>query len=185
MSRTLSLVLIACCVAGTLAAQVTPPPARPAPAAVSALTPMPIDRIVAVVGNHPILWSEVLDVINAQRANGLELATDSAGQMAQARDQLGKLIDEELLIAVAKQYKIVVGDADVSRPVDDQMKKVRGQFKTETEYRDALKRDGFGNDIELRRFFNEQAKREQLQQKATDSLRAHGRLSAPASVTDE
>ena len=62
---------------------------------------MPIDRIVAIVGNHPILWSEVLDVINSQRANGLELATDSAGQMAQARDQLGKLIDEELLIAVA------------------------------------------------------------------------------------
>ena len=185
MRRTLSLALISCCVAGALAAQVTPPAAHPAPVAASALTPMPIDRIVAIVGNHPILWSEVLDVINAQRANGLELATDSAGQLAQARDQLGRLIDEELLIAVAKQYKIEIGDADVARQIDDQMKKVRGQFKTETEYRDALKRDGFGNDTELRRFFNEQAKREQLQQKATDSLRAHGRLSAPASVTDE
>jgi peptidyl-prolyl cis-trans isomerase SurA len=175
------LTLVTACAAGSLAAQGVPPAA-----AAASPKPLPIDRIVGIVGTHPILYSEVLDVIYALKAdNRLEIAADSAGQMAQIKDQLDRMIDEEVLINVAKQYKIEVADADVSHQIDDRMKTVRANFKTEIEYHDALKKDGFGNDIELRRFYSEQAKRDLLQQRATDSLRAHGRLSAPVSVTEE
>ena len=39
---------------------------------------VPMDRIVAVVGTTPILWSEVLEVINQRRAQGMQVPEDSA-----------------------------------------------------------------------------------------------------------
>ena len=82
----------------------------PAPSASLAAQParstIPVDRVVAVVGNSVILWSDVMNSINQQRAAGLQLPPDSAGQAALANDWLNSLVDEEILFQKAHLMKI-------------------------------------------------------------------------------
>lgn len=144
---------------------------------------IPIDRVVAVVASKPILWSEVLERINAARANGMQLPPDSAGQYAFARQMLEQLVDEEVLVAVAADYKLEVPETEVSAKVEQQMDQIRGQFATEAEFREALRREGFGTPEEYRKRTIEQAQRDERQRKALDTLRALGRL-APVNVTE-
>ena len=142
-----------------------------------------VDRIVAVVAKKPILMSEVLERVNMARARGMEIPRDSAGQLAIAREMLGQLVDEEVLVAVANDYKLEVAETDVSPNVDRSMTEIRGRFASETEFREALRREGFGTPEEYRKRSIEQAQRDQLQTKALDTLRALGRL-APVNVTE-
>ena len=155
--------------------------ATPAPA--GPLRNIEVDRIVAVVGNTPVLFSEVLEQINFHRANGREIPADSAGQMAIAREVLGEMVDQEILVNLAREYKIEVPESEVSDQVEQRVTRVRGQFRTEQEYRAALVREGFGTPEEYRKRTIEQAIRSELQKRAVDSLRAKGRL-APANVTE-
>ena len=63
---------------------------------------IPVDQIVAVVGDHPILYSHVIEAVNARRAQGMKLPPDSAGQTAMMRRVVDELIDEEVLVQKAK-----------------------------------------------------------------------------------
>lgn len=141
---------------------------------------IPVDRVIAVVGAKPIMWSEVQELINFQRQQGAQIPEDSAQFIAFARDVISDLVDQEVLIATAKTYKIEVTDAEVLQQVDSEMKRIRDQFKTEQEYRDALKGEGFGTVDELRRIRVERAKRDLFQQRAIDSLKAKGRMPSVA-----
>lgn len=142
-----------------------------------------VDRIVAVVAKKPILMSEVLERVNLARARGMEIPRDSAGQMAVAREMLEQLVDEEILVAVANDYNLRVPETDVSPNVDRSITDIRGRFASETEFREALRREGYGTPEEYRKRSIEQAQRDQLQTKALDTLRALGRL-APVNVTE-
>ena len=83
-----------------LAAQVPATAARPVP------TSLPIDRVVAVVGTQPVLWTDVLTAVNQRRSQGLQLPTDSAAQAVLARSVLSELVDEEILVQKAKEMKL-------------------------------------------------------------------------------
>ncbi|MFI5309677.1 MAG: peptidylprolyl isomerase [Gemmatimonadales bacterium] len=174
-----ALALLACAAVGLGAQQ---PPA--APAAQVAHSTFPVDRVMAVVGTRPILASEVSEFINGQRARGMPMPTDSAGAAALEKSTLDRLIDDEVLVGAAKQYKIEATDAEVSATTDKAVKQIKGQFKTEAEFRDALKSAGFGNENEFRKFRLDADKRDLLMERSVDSLRAHGRMSAPVSVTE-
>ncbi len=150
------------------AATVVPPAANrpstsavapPAPAADSASKvaaaepagpPMPVgtnislERIVAIVGDQPVLWSSVLENINVRRAQGMPIPEDSAGQYALITEVTNDLVDQELLVQKAKDLKVDVGDEDVAAGVDAQIKRVRGQFSSDAEYKSELKKAGFG-----------------------------------------
>lgn len=185
MRKALVLALLAVAATRPLAAQLVPPKSQiklgqgsPKPTG-----DLPVDRIVAVVGQKPITWGEVLEQVFTQ-SRGRDLPSDSASQINFARDVLNGMIDTEVLLAAAKQYKIEVPDAEVQPQVDKRMKDIRGQFKSDQEFRDVLKKESFGTEAELRRFQMEQFKRELLQQRAIDSLKAHGRMSAPVGVTE-
>src|SRR5665213_962751 len=41
-----------------------------------------VDRVVAVVGNSVITWSDLAEEVNQRRAAGLQLPADPAGQLA-------------------------------------------------------------------------------------------------------
>ncbi len=140
----------------------------------------PVDRVIAVVGKKPIMWSEVQEVINFQRQQGAKIPEDSAAFVGYARSIISDLVDQEVLISTAKTYKIDVTDAEVLQQVDGEMKRIRDQFKTEQEYRDALKTEGFGTVEELRKVRLERAKRDLFQQRAIDSLKAKGRMPSVA-----
>src|SRR5207247_110270 len=64
------------------------------------------------------------------------------GQAALARTVLGELVDEEILVQKAKELKLEVTDADITAGADRQIKQVRGQFRSDDEYRNELKRLG-------------------------------------------
>ncbi|MEX2180830.1 MAG: peptidylprolyl isomerase [Gemmatimonadaceae bacterium] len=165
-----------------LGALAVPAAAQDAPP-LGAMLLIDVDRIVAVVAKRPILYSEVLEQVNLARARGLEIPRDSAGQMAIARDFLSRIVDEEVLVTVAKEYDLVVTEIEVGPTVDRSIEDIRARFPSEAEFRDALRREGYGTPEEYRRRSIEVAIRQQLQGKAMDTLRALGRV-APVNVTE-
>jgi peptidyl-prolyl cis-trans isomerase SurA len=159
-----------------VAAQTPATVARPIPSA------LPIDRVVAIVGDQPLLWSDVLTAINQRRAQGLQLPPDSAGQAALARTVLGELVDEEILVQKAKEMKLDSADVDVTAGADRQIKQVRAQFASDEEYRNELKKAGLGTPEEYRKGLIEQYRRQSLQQKAFAELRKKAK---PVNVTED
>jgi peptidyl-prolyl cis-trans isomerase SurA len=159
-----------------LVAQVPSTPAPPV------ATSLPIDRVVAIVGTQPVLWTDVLTAVNQRRTQGLQLPTDSAGQAVLARTVLGELVDEEMLVQKAKELKLEVLDADVTAAADRQIKGVRAQFKSDEEYRTELRNAGLGTPEEYRKSLIEQYRRQQMQQKAFAELRKRAK---PVNVTEE
>jgi peptidyl-prolyl cis-trans isomerase SurA len=187
MKRQLSAIAILLAAAGPAAAQVTTPvpdsASPPAAAPAEEVRDAKVNWIVAVVGEHPILWSDVVEVINQRRAQGLRLPPDSAGQVAIARQVLNELVDEDVLLLKAKEEKLEVADAELATNVDRQLKRIRDQFKTEVEFRDALRREGFGTPEEYRKTLTDQARRAALQQRVIDKLRQDGKL-VPVAVSE-
>lgn len=136
-----------------------------------------IDRIVAVVGQTPILWSEVLEQVNIRRARGMEVPTNPEDQLKFAREVLSEMVDVEVMVQRARlDTAIVVADADLTENVDQRLKQLRENFKTEAEFTQALKGDGFGTLEEYRRWMMDQARRASLQQKLVQKLRADGKM---------
>ena len=167
-----------------LAAQ-TPPPSA-GRVATPPRSSVPVDRVVAVVGSQVVLWSDVMNSINQQRAAGLQLPPDSAGQAALAREALNALVDEEILVQKAHLMKIEVTPDEVNRSVDEQARRVRQQFQTDEEYRTELRNAGFGTPEEYRRTLYEQFYRRALQQRVFEELRktAVGRNVSEAEITE-
>jgi peptidyl-prolyl cis-trans isomerase SurA len=154
----------------------------PATAARSIPPALPIDRVVAIVGDQPLLWTDVLTTINQRRAQGLQLPTDSVAQSALARTVLGELIDEEILVQKAKEMKLDVTEAEIASSADRQIKQIRSQFKSDDEYKAELRTAGLGTPEEYRKALVEQFRRQNLQQKAFAELR---KTAKPVNVSDE
>jgi SurA N-terminal domain len=128
-------------------------------------TNISLERVVAVVGDQPVLWSSVIENINVRRAQGMPIPDDSAGQLAIIKEVVNDLVDQELLVQKAKDLKVDVADEDVAAGVDAQIKRVRGQFSSDAEYKSELKKAGFGTPEEYRKGLLEQAKRSELQRR--------------------
>jgi len=164
-------------------------PATAAPTAGPEMPPpgtvIPIDGVVAVVGDQPILRSDIEDAINAARAQGAELPKDSVGQARMIHDILSQIIDEELLVQQAHVEKIDVSDNDLATEVDQRFQQIRGRFASDAEFRTQLRLSGFATPDEFRRFLLDKARREALQQKLFQKLRSDGKLTdAPVSEAE-
>lgn len=165
--------------AAPLAAQDTTHAAAAASAAVAPMTPrevIPVDRVVAIVGDQPILMSSVQEIIYQRRAQGMPAPADSAALAALVRQVVNDLVDEELLLAKAKDEKVELTDDEVNAQVDRQVKSVRDRFKTEVEFRDALKANGLGSPEEYRKGLVEQARRSALQERLIAKMRQDGKI---------
>jgi len=155
----------------------TPPaPARTVPAVI------PVDRVIAIVGDQPVLWTQVLTSINQRRALGLQVPQDSVGQAALARTVLNELIDEEILVQKAKELKLEATEAEIAASVDRQIRNVRSQFQSDEQYRTELRNAGMGSPEEYRKSLVEQYRKQNLQQKAFAELRKGAK---PVHVTEE
>src|SRR6476660_5924491 len=96
--------------AGTLLAQDTTATAvdtMAAPDTVAAAPPhdttFVVDKVVAVVGNRPVLASQVDEEIFSRQSQGAKLPTDSAGLRSVRQDIVSSIIDEELLLQQAQR----------------------------------------------------------------------------------
>ena len=146
--------------------------------------PQLIDRVVAVVGVQPILLSDIQEKLLIQQAqNGLQLPPDSAGRMTLRRQMLESMIDDEVLYQKARRdTSISVNEAEVLSKTDDQAKTIRGQYRTEGEFRSSIALAGFGTPEEWRRWLAEQQRRFQYQDAYLNKLRQDGKLH-PGNVT--
>jgi peptidyl-prolyl cis-trans isomerase SurA len=142
----------------------------------------PVDRIVAIVGDQPLLWSDVVTAVNQRRANGMTIPKDTVEQGKMAKTILGDLIDEELLVQKARQLKLEASEVDIASSADRQLKAVREQFKSDAEYRAELLGAGFGTPEDYRKTLIEQYRRQSLQQKAFAELR---KKTKPVGITDQ
>lgn len=159
-----------------------PPAAQPAPAPALA-APVSLDRVVAVVGDVPITQSLLRERIIQKKQEGAAIPTDSAAFRAFSLAALNELVDEELLLAKAKELKIEVPDADLASTVDKQYKAIRSQFGTDNEFRTELAKAGYGTPEEYRRFLTDRIRRNELISRATRQLRDEGKI-VQANVTD-
>ncbi|MCU0618570.1 MAG: peptidylprolyl isomerase [Gemmatimonadaceae bacterium] len=146
---------------------------RPARAPIASLD---VDRVIAVAGDKPILWSEVLEELNTRRAQGMPIPPDSVEQRQLVERIIGELVDAELLVQKAGVEKVTVTDADLASGVETQYKRVRDQFPSENEFRAALRGAGFGTPDEYRRMLTDQSRKQELQRKLVSKMQADGKM---------
>lgn len=174
MTRSFAILAATLTCAAALQAQ-NPPAARPAGAPPT--TPVvPVDRVIAIAGDHPILWSEVLEEYNTRRAQGMQVPEDTVAHRKLVEGIINELIDAEVLIQKAAVEKVEVADGDVLPDVETQLNKIRTQFKSDAEFRQALAGAGFGTLEEYRKTLIEAAKRQQIQRKLIEKMKADGKL---------
>lgn len=177
MTRSIALVATAFTCASLLHAQVTPPAARPAGTPAATPVSVPIDRVIAVAGERPILWSEVLEEYNTRRAQGgFVVPTDSVAHRKLVEGIIDELIDAEMLVQKAAVEKVEVVDGDILPEVETQLRRIRGQFSTDQEFRTALAGAGFGTPEEYKKTLMESSRRASVQKKLIEKMKADGKL---------
>jgi peptidyl-prolyl cis-trans isomerase SurA len=144
-----------------------------------------VDRVVAVVGNRPVLASQVDEEIFSRQSQGLKLPTDPQG-LGQVRQQIvSSIIDEELLLQQAQRdTSIKVTDEEIASGVEEQVRKVRSNFTSEVDYAAELKKAGFQTPEEYRRWLTDQQRRAAYQNRLIEKLRNDGKLK-PVSPTEK
>ena len=156
------------------------------PAALPRDTVVVVDRVLAVVGNRPVLASQVDEELFSRQAQGVELPTGQEQLDAVRREVVSSIVDEELLVQQAvRDTAIQVTDQEVADGVEQQVRKVRGNFTSEVDYRNELKKAGFQTPEEYRRWLTDQQRRAALQNRLIDGLRSSGKLKPVAPTEQE
>lgn len=151
--------------------------------AAAAQAPIPVDRIVAVVGSQPILESELEEQLAQIEATGQAVPQDSAGRAAYRRQLLDNMIDAELLVQQAERDTTVkVTEQEVHDAVEQTVKTVRSRFASEAEFQRQV-RLGFGTVEEWRRLLAREQRRAILQQRLIENLRQKEKIK-PIPPTD-
>jgi peptidyl-prolyl cis-trans isomerase SurA len=153
------------CWAGVLALLAAAP-------AVRAQQPIPVDRIVAIVGTQPILASQVEEELAQAQATGQTVPQDSAGRDALRHRIVISLVDMELMVQQALHDTTVkVTEQEVQDAVESTVRNVRNRFTAETEFQRQLLMAGFGGVEEWRRWLIETQRRSILSQRLQEQLR--------------
>jgi peptidyl-prolyl cis-trans isomerase SurA len=176
--------------AGTAAAPAAPaqgaaatPGTTPAPEAAPTRplrdTTFVVDRVLAVVGNRPILVSQVDEEIFSRQSQGLKPPQSPQELEALRKQVVQSIIDDELLVQEAERdTTIKVTDQEVSEGVEEQIKKIRSNFNSELDYASELRKAGFQTPDEYRRWLTDQQRRAALQNRLIDERKGSGKLKA-------
>jgi peptidyl-prolyl cis-trans isomerase SurA len=183
-----ALALVGPVAGGGLAAQdSTAAPAAAAPAA----PPMPdsavvVDRVVAVVGNQPVLASQVDEEVFSRQSQGQQLPTDPDSLTAIRKQVVTSIVDEELLVQQAQRdTSNKVTDQEIADGVQQQIAKIRTNFTSEVDYREELRKAGFQTPEEYRRWLTDQQRRAAFQNRLIEKLRQDGKLKPVAPTEQE
>ena len=159
-------------------------PATPALQATSSTTQLlPLDRVVAVVGDVIVTQSNLQEKVIQKRQEGVRIPEDSGAFRAFVIGVLNEIVDEELLLQKAKDLKVEVPEADVTSTIDKQYKEVRKRFSTEAEFKAELAKAGYGTPEEYKRFLMDGVKRNETITRTIRKLREDGKITQ-ANVTD-
>ncbi|HEX8692789.1 MAG TPA: peptidylprolyl isomerase [Longimicrobium sp.] len=100
------------------------------------------DRVVAVVGDTSLLYSDILIELEAMQAQGQQLPTDPAQRAALIRDLVQRRVDDLMLLEAARAEGTSVDATEVVTAVERQINQVQQQFGSEEAFRQALARSG-------------------------------------------
>jgi len=147
---------------------------------------LPVDRIVAVVGNRALVRSQLdeqfYQLIASLGVTGPATAADSA---TLRRRILEDMVDDELMVQQAqKDTTIKVTDSEVIESVEKNLREIRAKYPNEFEFQKELRAAGFVSMEEYRRFMVEQARRDMLRSRLTDILKEQGTLK-PVQPTEQ
>ena len=149
-------------------------------------TTVRLDAVVAMVGNTPVtvydLERRLADSLNQFMARGAGVPT-RAIQLEMARSALNDIVDEEVLLAKAKEANIEITDAEVQTMVDATMKDNQAKFPSASAFRQALQQAGYGSPEEFRRSLAAQYRRYQTIQRFVAQL--HQEKKIPSVVIPE
>jgi peptidyl-prolyl cis-trans isomerase SurA len=148
----------------------------PAAGSLAAQDSTVVDRVVAVVGNRPVLASQVDEEVFARQSQGEKLP-QSPDSLASIRKQVvTSIVDEELLVQQAQRdTSIHVTDQEIADGVEQQIRKIRANFSSEVDYRNELRKAGFQTPEEYRRWLTDQQRRAAFQNRLIDKLRQEGK----------
>lgn len=136
-----------------------------------------VDRVVAVVGDAPILASQLEEETYQRRSQSPPLAPGPESLRAFCHEVLTDLINSELMIQVAERDTTIhVTDQEVADGVEQQIRTVRSKFSSELDFRAELKRAGFATPEEYRRWLTDQQRRSALQSQLLSKLTAEKKL---------
>lgn len=147
------------------------------PAPTRDTTVVPLDRIVAIVGDQPITQYDMQERILAmQQAPGFTPPANEAEFRELAEDVIQQLVDEEMLVQKARAISVEVLDAELAPTVDRQLRDIRSRFASDVEFRAELQKAGLGSAEEYRRFLLDNMRRGELQRRVIDKLRSEGKI---------
>jgi peptidyl-prolyl cis-trans isomerase SurA len=107
---------------------------------------VPIDRVIAIVGNEPILLSEVEGIAQQMALRDEKpYPTDSVGRMNAIRAALDEFIDIRVVLAAAKKAKVEVDETQIAAQVDAQIQAIRQRFPSDAALQQALRGQGFAS----------------------------------------
>src|SRR5215216_4752390 len=139
--------------------------------------PIVVDRVVAVVGNRPVLSSQVDEEVFSRQSQGQPPPKDPDSLLTVRKQVIASIVDEELLVQQAQRdTAIKVTDQEIADGVEQQVRKVRGGFTSEVDYKNELKKAGFGTPEEYRRYLTDQQRRAAFQNRLIEKLRQDGKL---------
>jgi peptidyl-prolyl cis-trans isomerase SurA len=151
-------------------------------------THIKLDAIAAVVGSVPItvydIEQRLVDSVRNMRARGQPMPNE-AQRRAYITDALNSLIDEEVLLAKAKELHIEVSDAEVTSGVDQQIKEISARFPSDAEFRRGLVAAGLGTPEEYRRSLMVQLRRDLTIKTLVQKLMSPGDNKIPAAIIPE
>jgi peptidyl-prolyl cis-trans isomerase SurA len=138
------------------------------------------DRIIAIVGNKPILLSEVDELLASRmQQQNMTPPSDTAQLNPLRRQLIQELIDLELLYQIAlTDTTVKVTDEQVNAAVDEQVRNVRRRYQSDQQYRADLQKTGFFSPEEYRRWLTETQRKELVRNQYLDRLRGGGKLKA-------
>jgi peptidyl-prolyl cis-trans isomerase SurA len=145
-----------------------------------------VDRVLAVVGNRPVLASQVDEELFSRQSQGVKLPDNAEGLRAIRQQIVTSIIDEELLVQEAmRDTSIKVTDEEIASGVEEQVRKVRTNFKSEVDYAAELQKAGFQTPEEYRRWLTDQQRRAAYQNRLIEKLRNDGKLKSVAPTEKE
>lgn len=141
-----------------------------------------VDRIVAIVGDSSILYSEVREAIVQAQAQGLEVPEPgSAAYDSLARETLNNLVDTRILLQKAKEAAIQIPPEQLDGETNRRFTEIRNSFPSASAFREAVTRSGRSL-VQYRQWLRAQV---QSQMMVEQFVRQSRENLPPVSITDE
>lgn len=119
-----------------------------------------LDRVVAVVGDHPILLSKLEDETSLLKMQAMAMGVEAPPDSALRARALEQLIDDRLVLAKADQQGVTVTEAEIDEALEAAIANMRRQFGSDETFRAQLAAEGMTEE-DLRKRYREEI-RDQL-----------------------